>query len=165
VQQKRVTIKEIPKIVGILPMMVPIVLKGRPGQRKKRAMIVKIAEELGFIGTCTKGLRRTGSIRGLYGKGIFKFLLDNNAAEATIEMLSDVMQENIDNLIIAPGLGKRRTTTKCASNRGEKDPRGTCQSGDATTQGHCVHFLQYEGDGSARGTTSWLSFPYGSEWR
>jgi LacI family transcriptional regulator len=134
VEQKRVTIKEISKIVGVSPTTVTKALTGKDQvSEKKRALIIKTASELGykpnrfaralvrgelkfgivmpkepheFLGYLYKGLAAAlGEYADYKVKGVFEFFPDNNATQATVDALDAVMQENIDGLIFAPGFG------------------------------------------------------------
>ncbi|MEL7658954.1 MAG: LacI family DNA-binding transcriptional regulator, partial [Bacillota bacterium] len=133
-EQKRVTIKEISKIVGVSTTTVTKALTGKDQvSEKKRALIIKTANELGykpnrfaralvreelkfgivipkepheFLGYLYKGIADALREYADYKvNGVFKFFSDNNATQETVEALGAVVEENIDGLIFAPGFG------------------------------------------------------------
>ena len=140
-EEKRVTIKEISKIVGVSPTTVTKALTGKDQvSEKKRELIIRTANELGykpnrFARALVRGELKFGVVmprepheflsylhKGVVHalneyadykvKGVFEFFPDNNATQDTIAALDAVMRENADGLIFAPGFGSEAYSEK-----------------------------------------------------
>ena len=133
-EEKRVTIKEISKALGVSPTTVTKALTGKTQvSEKKRALIIKTAQEMGyrpnkFARALVRGEVKLGIVipqepheflsylhdgikhalreyADYKVKGVFRIFPDNNAIEQTKEALHSVMEEGVDGLIFAPGFG------------------------------------------------------------
>ncbi len=133
-EEKRVTIKEIAEALSVSPTTVTKALTGKAQvSDKKRALIVKTAEEMGykpnkFARALVRGELKFGIVvprmpaefmrylnegiaRGLneYAdykvKGLFHYFPDNTAVGQVEEALQAAVEEGIDGLIFAPGFG------------------------------------------------------------
>ncbi len=138
-EEKRVTIKEISRAVGVSPTTVTKALTGKAQvSDKKRALIISTAEEMGykpnkFARALVRGELKLGIVipkeprefldymySGIQHalaeyadykvKGVFRRYQDNNATLETAEALQAIVEEGIDGLIFAPGFGSTAYT-------------------------------------------------------
>lgn len=138
-EEKRVTIKEISKAVGVSPTTVTKALTGKAQvSDSMRERIIAKAEEMGykpnkFARALVRGELRLGIVipeepreflSYLYSgiehalaeyadykvTGVFRTYPDNNAVQETIEALDSVIEEGIDGLIFAPNFGSEAYT-------------------------------------------------------
>ena len=138
-EEKRVTIKEISKALGVSPTTVTKALTGKSQvSDKKRALIIATAQDMGykpnkfaralvrgelklgivipkepyeFLGYLYSGIEHALAEFADYKvKGVFRLYPDNNATLETIEALHAITEEDIDGLIFAPGFGSAAYT-------------------------------------------------------